>query len=79
MFAPPAAPGCCDRCGGELVQRADDGESAVAHRLQVYESQTAPLLDYYRQRRVLTEVAGEGAVEQVSAGIRKGLGQTVSS
>jgi adenylate kinase len=79
VFAPPASPSRCDRCGGELVQRADDAETAVAHRLQVYENQTAPLLDHYRQRRVLTEVAGEGAVEQVSAGIRKGLGQTVSS
>jgi adenylate kinase len=78
VFNPPVAPGRCDRCGGELYQRDDDGESAVAYRLEVYEKQTAPLLDYYRRRHVLTEVAGEGPVEQVTAAIRKGLHQPVT-
>ena len=79
VFNPPATAGRCDRCGGELCQREDDAESAVAHRLEVYASQTAPLLDYYRRRHLLTEVPGEGTVEQVTAAIRRGLGLAVTS
>ena len=52
-FAPPARDGVCDRCGGELYQRDDDGEATVANRLRVYARQTAPLLDYYRDRGLL--------------------------
>jgi adenylate kinase len=78
LFEPPATPGRCDRCGGELYQREDDAESAVAHRLEVYANQTAPLLDYYRRRNLLTEVPGEGKVEQVSAAIRKAVRLTVT-
>ncbi len=79
VFNPPATPGRCDRCGGPLYQREDDAESAVAHRLEVYTNQTAPLLDYYRQRSILTEVPGEGKVEQVTAAIREGLRLAVTS
>ena len=79
VFNPPTTPGRCDRCGGPLYQRADDAESAVAHRLEVYTSQTAPLLDYYRQRKVLTEVAGEGSVAEVTDAIRKSLRLAVTS
>ncbi len=79
VFSPPATRGRCDRCGGELYQREDDAESAVAHRLEVYASQTAPLLDYYRQRNLLTEVPGEGKVEQVTAAIRKAPRLAVTS
>ncbi len=77
-FNPPATPGRCDRCGGELYQRDDDAETAVAHRLEVYATQTAPLLHYYRQRNLLSEVSGEGQVEQVTAAIRRALRQAVS-
>jgi len=73
VFDPPTTPGRCDRCGGELYQREDDSESAVARRLEVYATQTAPLLDYYRQRNLLTPVSGEGKVEQVTAAIRRAL------
>jgi len=78
-FSPPAVNGQCDRCQGPLYQREDDAEEAVAKRLEVYDTQTAPLLDYYRHRHVLTEVPAEGPVEQVSGEIRKGLGQAVTS
>jgi len=78
VFNPPATADRCDRCGGPLYQRADDAESAVAHRLEVFATQTAPLLDYYRQRRVLTEVSGEGTVEQVADAIRKSVRLTVT-
>jgi adenylate kinase len=79
VFNPPAAPDRCDRCGGELYQRDDDAETAVAHRLEVYATQTAPLLDYYRRKHVLTEVPGEGSVADVTAATRRALAQTVTS
>ena len=79
VFSPPAKPDQCDRCGGPLYQRADDAESAVAHRLEVYTKQTAPLLDYYRQRGILTTVPAEGKVEQVTSAIRHGLRLKVTS
>jgi adenylate kinase len=79
VFSPPAKAGRCDRCGGPLYQRADDAELAVAHRLEVYTKQTAPLLDYYRQRGILTTVSGEGKVEEVTNAIRQGLRLKVTS
>jgi adenylate kinase len=48
--------GVCDRCGGELTQRSDDRPEAIGKRLEVYRSQTAPLLAYYRDRNVLREI-----------------------
>jgi adenylate kinase len=75
VSAPPRKPGVCDRCGGELYQREDDGEATVRNRLHVYERQTAPLLDYYRNRNMLTTVAGEGPVETIGAAIRRAAGR----
>ena len=79
VFNPPAKADRCDRCGGPLYQREDDAESAVAHRLEVYTKQTAPLLDYYQQRKILTAVPGEGKVEDVTSAVRQGLRLTVRS
>ncbi len=79
VSAPPKTPGRCDRCGGELYQRADDSEAAVTERLDVYERQTAPLLDYYRRRGSLVEIPGEGSLDEVGAAIRRALGATVKS
>ncbi len=76
--APPRVPGRCDRCGGELYQREDDAEATVSRRLDVYETQTAPLLDYYRARGALTPVPGEGSVAEIGTAIRRAVGQTVS-
>src|SRR5215472_15101134 len=70
VSAPPKVPGKCDVCGGELYQRPDDSEATVAHRLDVYETQTAPLLDYYRGRGLLVAVPGEGPVPEVARAIR---------
>ena len=64
-FAPPKRAGHCDRCGSELVQRSDDTRETVENRLAVYESQTAPLIAYYRQRGLLSDIDGSGTVEQV--------------
>jgi adenylate kinase len=67
---PPKRPGVCDACGGELYQREDDSEATVRNRLDVYRRQTSPLLDYYRQRHMLTTVSGEGAVAAIRDAIR---------
>jgi adenylate kinase len=67
---PPKRPGVCDACGGELYQREDDAEATVRNRLEVYRRQTSPLLDYYRQRHMLTTVSGEGAVAAIRDAIR---------
>jgi adenylate kinase len=71
---PPRRAGICDACGGELYQRDDDSEATVRHRLQVYQRQTAPLLDYYRQRSLLTSVAGEGPLATIRDAIRAAAG-----
>ncbi len=77
VSAPPSVAGRCDQCDGELYQREDDAEATVARRLDVYETQTAPLLDYYRRRGLLVRVAGEGAMEQVADRIRKAVKEPV--
>lgn len=62
---PTKVAGVCDACGGELVQRSDDRPEAIGKRLEVYRSQTAPLLAYYRDRRVLRELDADRAPEVV--------------
>jgi adenylate kinase len=62
---PPRREGVCDACGGELYQRADDSESTVRNRLDVYAKQTAPLLDWYAGKSLLTSVKGEGTIEDI--------------
>jgi len=64
----------CDACGGELYQRDDDTEATVRRRLEVYQRQTAPLLDYYRQRNMLTTVSGEGPLATIRGAIRAAAG-----
>ncbi len=53
---PTKTDGVCDHCGGTLVQRSDDRPEAIGKRLEVYRSQTSPLLAYYRDRRILREI-----------------------
>ena len=64
-FAPPGHGGSCDRCDTPLVQRSDDRPETVEARLTVYEEQTAPLIDYYRRRGLLSELDGFGSIEDV--------------
>ena len=71
---PPKRAGVCDACGGELYQRDDDTEATVRKRLEVYHRQTAPLLDYYRQRNLLTTVTGEGSLTAIRDAIRAAVG-----
>ncbi|MFN2164951.1 MAG: adenylate kinase [Anaerolineae bacterium] len=67
IFNPPEQPGVCDRCGGELYQRPDDTPETQRHRIEVYFEQTAPLIDYYRDRGGLVEVDGRQGIEEIQA------------
>jgi adenylate kinase len=62
----PSTANVCDRCGGELYQRDDDKPETVRHRLDVYAQQTAPLIDFYRERDQLVAIDALGAVEDVT-------------
>lgn len=55
----------CHKCGGELIQRADDNEKTVSDRLKVYSSQTEPLIDYYKAKGKLLTVDGDRSVEEI--------------
>lgn len=74
VFNPPKEEGVCDKCGGELYQRDDDQEEAIRARLETYQKQTQPLIEYYEARALLGAVDGSGAMEEVYARIRRVLG-----
>jgi adenylate kinase len=64
--SPPKVAGKCDRCGGELYQRADDNTETVKKRLKVYFEETSPLIDYYKKAGKLVEINGEGSAEEIN-------------
>lgn len=70
VFNPPRQPGVCDVCGGSLFQREDDRPETQRHRIEVYLEQTAPLIEFYRKRGVLSEVNGEREIAEVQEEIR---------
>jgi adenylate kinase len=72
-FDPPKKAGTCDKCGGELYQRDDDNEKTVTARLQVYESQTLPLIEYYKKQGKLRPVDGVGEMKTIFERISKVL------
>jgi adenylate kinase len=78
VFSPPKKAEVCDHCGGELYQRHDDEEETVANRLKVYEKQTAPLVNYYRERGLLRQIDGVGAVDEIRARVFGALGDVVA-
>ncbi len=65
--APPTHDWTCDVCGGEVVQRPDDTETAVLERLALYASETLPLIPFYDEKGLLLEVDGLGAADEVTA------------
>ncbi len=73
MFNPPKKEGICDKCGTELYQRDDDSEATIRERLTVYNSQTAPLIDYYENKGLLRRVNGVGPIDEIFAAIEKVL------
>jgi len=74
VFNPPAEEGVCDLDGGELYQREDDKPDTVRQRLAVYQAQTSPLIDYYRNRGILKEVDGNQAIDDVGEEIAADIG-----
>lgn len=76
-FFPPAVAGVCDKCGGEVVQRADDREDVIVTRLATYRAQTAPLVEFYERRGLLSTVDAAqdaDAVEQELLRVVSALG-----
>jgi adenylate kinase len=69
-FDQPETEGVCDDCGGDLYQRDDDTEETVKERLRVYEENTAPVVQHYREEGVLVEVDGEGTPDEVFGRVR---------
>ncbi|MFN2308964.1 MAG: adenylate kinase [Gammaproteobacteria bacterium] len=77
--APPRVDGICDACGGNLRHRADDNEETIGNRLRVYETQTAPLIEYYRGQGKLRSVQGVGDVQDIFTAITKIVDQGVAN
>ncbi len=73
-FSSPRKEGVCDKCGGELYQRDDDKEETIRRRLEVYEAQTAPLIEYYKNKGILKTVEGTGDIDEIFANICSILG-----
>lgn len=63
----------CEKCGGKLIQRADDTEETVKSRLNVYKNETAPLINFYKNQGVLKNVDGMKSIEEVFEEISKAL------
>lgn len=66
-FDPPAVEGSCDDCKSPLYQRADDKEETIKSRLEVYEEQTKPLIEYYTERDLFKGINGLGTVDEINA------------
>jgi adenylate kinase len=64
-FSAPKKDGVCDKCGGQLFQRDDDKEETIKKRLDVYQQQTAPLIDYYSRKNIMKTVMGVGSINDI--------------
>ncbi|MBM6774631.1 adenylate kinase [Olsenella profusa] len=73
-YTAPAGVDVCPRCGGEMYQRDDDKPETIQHRLDVYQTQTAPLVEYYKGHSILREVDGDRPVDEVYADVKTLLG-----
>jgi len=73
-FKPPQKEGACDKCSGELFQRGDDKEETIKKRLDVYNAQTAPLIDYYQKKGILKTVSGTGSIDNIFTKVCETLG-----
>ena len=69
VSSPPKVEGKCDKCGGELYQRADDNPETVRKRIDVYTKETAPLIGYYKKSKKLVEIKGEGNIDDITKNI----------
>ena len=74
-FDPPEEAGVCDECGGTLYQREDDTEETARERIRVYEENTAPVVEYFREEGVLAEIDGEQTPDEVWDGVRDAVAE----
>ena len=74
-FNPPKIEGKCDICDNELIQRKDDTEATVKERLEVYSKQTYPLINYYKDNGIISEVNGTESIDEVFGNISNILGR----
>lgn len=72
--APPKKAGVCDVCGAKLIQRNDDKEEVIQHRLEVYRKQTEPLLERYRDNSLILETSGEVPMDELRDHLKELLG-----
>lgn len=75
IFKPPETEGVCDECGGDLYQRDDDKPKVIRDRFETFLDETAPLIDFYRERGLLEEIDGEQKPEEVQEEIKSALRQ----
>ena len=73
-YTAPAGTDTCPRCGGEMYQRDDDKPEIISKRLDTYQNQTQPLIDYYKGHGILKAVDGNRAVDEVYVDVKKVLG-----
>jgi adenylate kinase len=73
VSSPPKVNWMCDVCGGEVIQRQDDTEDAIRRRLELYERQTTPLIEWYESRGQLAKVSGVGSPDAVLRRIIRGV------
>ncbi|MER6556287.1 adenylate kinase [Streptomyces sp. NPDC001027] len=66
-YSPPKSEGVCDVCGGQLYQRDDDSEETVRTRLEVYHTQTEPIIDYYKAQGLVVTISALGKVDEVTS------------
>ncbi len=74
LFNKPAVEGKCDKCGGELIRRADDNPETIKNRLNVYHEQTEPIKDYYAKAGLLVTASGADKVEDTTKNVLAALG-----
>ena len=74
LFNPPKIDDQCDKCSGQLLQRSDDSKGVIIERLEVYNKQTAPLLEYYKEKHLIKKIDGSGNIDNVYQLILKALG-----
>lgn len=77
-FNPPKFEGKCDVCGSEIMQRKDDEEATVRERLEIYDRQTQPLIEYYKNKNLLSIVDGTKAINDVFINICEILGSAIN-
>ncbi|MFH0874837.1 MAG: adenylate kinase [archaeon] len=71
IWNPPKKEGVCDKCNGELIQRTDELPATVKKRLDVYNKETAPLIDYFKKKKLLAEIDASPKIEEITKALLK--------